>query len=143
MDRSLTYLGSLPDDTVVYNGHEYTSGNVAFALSVSTPDCLYFVFLLLMHGPMLIHVLISLNYICQVDKSNDAIQRLAQLVKTDKVTTGKTTIGEEKHWNVFMRLESDAVRYAGPEYFFLPVPESGLVVPTPQIPTRAMGLIEF
>ena len=34
MINALAYLGSLPDDTVVYNGHEYTSGNVAFGLSV-------------------------------------------------------------------------------------------------------------
>jgi hypothetical protein len=34
MILALTYIGSLPDDTVVYNGHEYTSGNAAFALSV-------------------------------------------------------------------------------------------------------------
>lgn len=34
MIHALTYLGSLPDDTVVYNGHEYTSSNAAFSLSV-------------------------------------------------------------------------------------------------------------
>ncbi|EPT05946.1 hypothetical protein FOMPIDRAFT_1026827 [Fomitopsis schrenkii] len=34
MHRALTYLATLPDHTVVYNGHEYTAGNVAFARSV-------------------------------------------------------------------------------------------------------------
>lgn len=40
--NALTYLGSLPDDTIVYDGHEYTSGNAAFAASVrmcSSLDC--------------------------------------------------------------------------------------------------------
>ena len=35
MHRSLSYLGSLPEDTVVYNGHEYTSASVAFGVYVS------------------------------------------------------------------------------------------------------------
>jgi len=34
MHKSLTYLQTLPKETVVYNGHEYTKGNVAFAISV-------------------------------------------------------------------------------------------------------------
>lgn len=34
MIAALSYLASLPDNTVVYNGHEYTAGNVAFAKSV-------------------------------------------------------------------------------------------------------------
>ena len=34
MHRALSYLGTLPDQTVVYNGHEYTEGNLAFARSV-------------------------------------------------------------------------------------------------------------
>ncbi|KAH8108134.1 beta-lactamase-like protein [Cristinia sonorae] len=34
MHAALSYLGTLPDDTVVYNGHEYTKGNWAFAKSV-------------------------------------------------------------------------------------------------------------
>lgn len=34
MHASLSYLGTLPNETVVYNGHEYTKSNVAFALSV-------------------------------------------------------------------------------------------------------------
>src|ERR1700733_8005784 len=33
MHSALTYLQTLPDDTVVYNGHEYTKSSVAFALS--------------------------------------------------------------------------------------------------------------
>ncbi|KAF5372961.1 hypothetical protein D9758_001685 [Tetrapyrgos nigripes] len=78
MDAALTYLGTLPDKTVVYNGHEYTKGNVAFAKSV--------------------------------ESDNKAIAKLENLAKTNEITTGLTTIGEEKEWNVFMRLEDSAVR---------------------------------
>ncbi|KAG6909847.1 hypothetical protein DXG01_015120 [Tephrocybe rancida] len=80
MNKALKYLGTLPDSTIVYNGHEYTAGNVSFAKSI--------------------------------DPSNADIARLEKLVKANKVTTGLTTIGDEKEWNVFMRLTSDAVRSA-------------------------------
>lgn len=38
MNQALTYLGSLPAQTVVYNGHEYTGGNLAFAKSVDAKN---------------------------------------------------------------------------------------------------------
>lgn len=34
MHKALSYLGTLPDNTVVCNGHEYTASNLKFALSV-------------------------------------------------------------------------------------------------------------
>ena len=37
MHAALTYLGTLPDPTLVYSGHEYTAGNLAFGKSVD-PD---------------------------------------------------------------------------------------------------------
>jgi hypothetical protein len=37
MHKALTYLGTLPEDTIVYNGHEYTPGNAKFALKIE-PD---------------------------------------------------------------------------------------------------------
>jgi hydroxyacylglutathione hydrolase len=80
MHTALSYLGTLPNDTVVYVGHEYTNANVAFAKSI--------------------------------DPHNDAITRLAEIAKKNEITTGLTTIGDEKEWNVFMRLGSDAVRKA-------------------------------
>jgi hydroxyacylglutathione hydrolase len=79
MDAALNYLATLPDNTIVFNGHEYTSGNVAFAKSV--------------------------------DPENKAIARLEDIVKQNKVTTGLTTIGDEKEWNVFMRLDNDSIRH--------------------------------
>lgn len=78
MHAALSYLGTLPDDTVTYVGHEYTAGNAAFAKSV--------------------------------DPDSKAIARLLDIVSKNKITTGLTTIGDEKEWNVFMRLGSDPVK---------------------------------
>jgi len=80
MHRALTYLGTLPDQTVVYNGHEYTPGNLAFAKSV--------------------------------DGDNAALKRLSQIVEENKIVTCLTTIGDEKEWNPFMRLQSAPVQSA-------------------------------
>ncbi|KAF9262109.1 Metallo-hydrolase/oxidoreductase [Marasmius fiardii PR-910] len=78
MVAALNYLGTLPDSTVVLNGHEYTSGNLAFAKSI--------------------------------ESESEGIRRLEELVKNNKITTGLTTIGDEKEWNVFMRLGNSTVR---------------------------------
>jgi len=78
MDAALKYLTTLPDKTVVYNGHEYTKGNVAFAKSVE-PD-------------------------------NEALKRLEKLNQENPVTTGHTTIADEKEWNPFIRLNSPSIR---------------------------------
>lgn len=78
MHAALTYLGTLPDSTLVYSGHEYTEGNLSFAKSV--------------------------------DPDNGALARLQELVNSHKITQGYGTIGDEKEWNLFMRLGTDAVR---------------------------------
>lgn len=78
MHAALSYLNTLPEDTVVYNGHEYTAGSAAFGQSV--------------------------------DPDNESLKRLREIVNENKVTTGLTTIGDEREWNVFMRLGSDAVK---------------------------------
>ncbi|KAF8337555.1 beta-lactamase-like protein [Cantharellus anzutake] len=78
MHNSLSYLGTLPDDTVVYNGHEYTTASAAFG--------------------------------AHVDPKNEAVQQLRRIAKEGSCTTGKSTIGDEKNWNVFMRLDSPAVQ---------------------------------
>ncbi|KAF9452881.1 hydroxyacylglutathione hydrolase [Macrolepiota fuliginosa MF-IS2] len=86
MDRALKYLGSLPEKTIVYNGHEYTTGNLAFGR--------------------------------HIESNSQGIARLSELVKNNSITTGLTTIGDEKEWNVFMRLDSLIVREktkAGPD----------------------------
>ncbi|GBE82363.1 Probable hydroxyacylglutathione hydrolase [Sparassis crispa] len=80
MHAALSYLGTLPAQTVVYNGHEYTAGNVAFAKSV--------------------------------DPQNPALARLEGILREHKSTTGLTTIGDEKEWNPFMRLQSAPIREA-------------------------------
>ncbi|PCH38274.1 hydroxyacylglutathione hydrolase [Wolfiporia cocos MD-104 SS10] len=80
MHAALTYLGTLPAQTVVYNGHEYTAGNLKFARSV--------------------------------DQQNAALDRLAGIVAENKIVTGLTTIGDEKEWNPFMRLDSGPIKSA-------------------------------
>jgi hydroxyacylglutathione hydrolase len=44
-----------------------------------------------------------------VEPKNTAIQRLIKLAEENKVTAGLSTIADEKDWNVFMRLDNDAV----------------------------------
>lgn len=78
MIHALKYLGSLPDKTIVYNGHEYTASNLAFGRFI--------------------------------EPNSSGIARLSEIVKNNDITTGKTTVGEEKEWNVFMRLNAPAVR---------------------------------
>jgi len=80
MHKALTYLQTLPDDTVVYNGHEYTKSSVAFALSV--------------------------------DPENANLKALGKLQSENSVTTGKTTIGDEKKYNPFMRLTTTTIQEA-------------------------------
>jgi len=79
MHAAFQRLSALPNSTVTYVGHEYTAGNLRFALSV--------------------------------DPENPALARLGELVATHPVTVGRTTIGDEKDWNVFWRLTSEPVRY--------------------------------
>jgi hydroxyacylglutathione hydrolase len=79
MSAALKYLTTLPDKTVVYNGHEYTVGNLKFAKSV--------------------------------EGDNPALQRLENLTKENAITTGLTTIKDEKEWNPFVRLNSQSIRY--------------------------------
>jgi len=80
MHKALSYLGSLPDDTVTWVGHEYTASNLKFC--------------------------------AHVDPDNEDIQRGIKLAAENKITTGLTTIGNEKKFNVFMRLDSEAVKNA-------------------------------
>ncbi|KAJ7684685.1 Metallo-hydrolase/oxidoreductase [Mycena polygramma] len=87
MHAALSKLGTLPDETIAYVGHEYTEANAKFALSV--------------------------------DPDNAALARLTELIRERKaaekktgITTGHTTIGDEKAWNPFMRLGDPAVRKA-------------------------------
>lgn len=72
-------LGSLPDDTKVYPGHEYTKGNVKFGATVL---------------------------------QNDAMKKLQKFAAENKETQGKFTIGDEKSYNVFMRLDDPEVQKA-------------------------------
>ena len=79
MHAAFERLSALPDATLTYVGHEYTAGNLRFALSV--------------------------------DPENAALVRLGELVASHPVTVGRTTIGDEREWNVFSRLTSKPVWY--------------------------------
>ncbi|KAG9226075.1 hypothetical protein CCMSSC00406_0008737 [Pleurotus cornucopiae] len=81
MHAALSYLGTLPSKTLVYPGHEYAGGNIAFARSVASDG--------------------------EVAKG---IQKLEAVAKEHSSITGVTTIGEEKGWNVFMQLQDATVR---------------------------------
>jgi len=78
MVSALEYLGTLPDRTTVFVGHEYTKDNMAFAR--------------------------------HIDPSNPELTGLQGIVEENDISTGHSTIGDEKKWNVFMRLDS-AVRF--------------------------------
>ncbi|KAF7311565.1 Lactamase-B domain-containing protein [Mycena kentingensis (nom. inval.)] len=78
MHAALSYLGTLPDATITYPGHEYTAGNLAFAKVV--------------------------------ENGNPYLDKLQEIVQGNPVTVGLTTIGDEKKFNPFMRLESPEIR---------------------------------
>ncbi|KAK4684415.1 hydroxyacylglutathione hydrolase, partial [Tremellales sp. Uapishka_1] len=80
MHAALTKLGKLPDDTLVFNGHEYTKGSAKFGATI--------------------------------EKQNADIKSLLDKAQKDSCTTGKSTIGDEKKWNVFMRLDTPEVQHA-------------------------------
>lgn len=83
MDAALNkVLGSLPDDTLVYPGHEYTKSNIKFVETV-------------------------------IDKvNNPALVGLADYVSKHEKTTGVFTIGDEKKYNPFMRLQDPELQKA-------------------------------
>ncbi|KAI0295553.1 Metallo-hydrolase/oxidoreductase [Russula brevipes] len=54
----------------------------------------------------------NLRFARSVDPENPALARLGELVAAHAVTVGRTTIGDEKEWNVFWRLTSEPVRAA-------------------------------
>ncbi|KAG0673633.1 Cytoplasmic glyoxalase II [Pichia californica] len=78
MDKSLGKLMSLPSNTIVYPGHEYTESNVKFSLSV-------------------------------LGQKNEALNNLKNFCIKNEITTGKFTIGDEKLFNPFVRLDDPEV----------------------------------
>lgn len=89
MHDALTKLGNLPEDTLVYNGHEYTTGSAKFGLHIepNNED---------------IKRCVQLISNC----SDEADPRLLSAGEHKDCTTGQSTIGDEKKWNVFMRLDT-------------------------------------
>ncbi|KAI9465984.1 Metallo-hydrolase/oxidoreductase [Lactarius psammicola] len=54
----------------------------------------------------------NLRFARSVDPGNAGLARLAAIVDAHPITVGRTTIGDEKEWNVFWRLTSDPVQNA-------------------------------
>jgi hydroxyacylglutathione hydrolase len=61
----------------------------------------------------------NLRFARSVDPGNAGLARLAAIVDAHPVTVGRTTIGDEKEWNVFWRLASDSVRCVFCSFFSL------------------------
>lgn len=81
MWASLDRLRQLPDDTVVYCGHEYTEANAAFALSVEPEN-----------------------------SELQARAKEVAALRASGAATLPTTIGREKATNPFLRVESAEIR---------------------------------
>lgn len=72
-------LGNLPNDTIIYPGHEYTKSNIKFSKSV-----------------------LGLN--------NKSLNNLEIFTNKNEFTTGFFTIGDEKLFNPFMRLNDPEIK---------------------------------
>jgi len=81
MWQSLSTLATLPDETIVYCGHEYTKANAAFALSVD-PD----------------------------NKQLQARAREIDDLRSKNLATLPTSIGAEKAMNPFLRPSDPGIR---------------------------------
>lgn len=87
MYASLQRLAALPDDTLLYCAHEYTLSNLRFAHAVE-PD-------------------------------NPAIQRQIGLIsklRQQGLPSLPSRLGDERHFNVFMRCEQDSVKFSAEKY---------------------------
>ncbi|MBV7413469.1 hydroxyacylglutathione hydrolase [Aeromonas sp. sif2433] len=87
MHDSLQRLAALPDDTLLYCAHEYTLSNLRFAHAVE-PD-------------------------------NQAIQRRIGLIsklRQQGLPSLPSRLGDERHFNVFLRCEQDSVRFSAEKY---------------------------
>lgn len=83
MDQALNkVLGSLPDETIVYPGHEYTKSNVKFVETVMDKS------------------------------KYPELAKLADFTNNNEFTTGVFTIKDEKAYNPFMRLSDPAIQKA-------------------------------
>lgn len=76
MVTALSKLSDLPSDTKVYPGHEYTKQNVKFLKTVSSKTS---------------------------PATSAAVDKLYEFAEREKETTGKTNMGQEREWNLFMR----------------------------------------
>lgn len=82
MLAAMDKLSTLPDDTLVYCGHEYTKANVAFSAAILPPD----------------------------EKAISTLVQDLKQGKNNGQTTGVYTIADEKSHNPFMRCRDSVVK---------------------------------
>ncbi len=81
MHKSLSVLAALPDDTVVYCGHEYTLANAGFAMTIDPENSAL------------------VERVAQI-----------KALRADKLPTLPTSIGQEKSTNPFLRVDDARIR---------------------------------
>ena len=103
MHAALTHLGKLPEDTLVYNGHEYTKGSAKFGLTIEPDNQALkgYAHSFMQHSSVVMVIRMSADLLTC---------RLMEKAQGDSCTTGKSTMGDEKQWNVFMRLDTDEAK---------------------------------
>ena len=52
----------------------------------------------------------NVKFLEKVDPDNEQVQWLKRFADENQVTTGKTNMGQEKEWNVFMRVGEDGIK---------------------------------
>ena len=114
MDAALNgVLGSLPADTKVYDGHNYTQGEINqcdFIISAKSAlnRICGFWFIDRCVADRSPYWMAKLKY-GRKDPNNEALKKLKADVEASGETTGKYNIADERKHNVFMRLTSEAV----------------------------------
>lgn len=83
MWQSLTRLATLPDETLVYCGHDYTLENYEFAATIAPDDALF----------------------------RERLEQIQKAVEYGQLTV-PSTMAQEKTTNIFLRSPSDGVRTA-------------------------------
>lgn len=52
----------------------------------------------------------NVKFLVKADPQNEKVQWLKKFADDNNETTGKTTMGQEKDWNVFMRVQEDSMK---------------------------------
>lgn len=89
----------LPDETLVYTGHEYTHGSAKFGSSSLAPALVFFP-----------DRSVPFETGAAVEPTNSDLQTLLSAAQKGDCVSNGYTIGDEKKWNVFIRTGEEEVR---------------------------------